>query len=94
MYRYWTHILQKEGIVLAPHPKFSSWSAAGNADFVFTIKQKAAWTLSHFKAYHWYIEMNSKETPPNKEETRQNVEPSFVAPTPIVPATDDATDVK
>ena len=72
-----------ERVVLAPHPKFSSWCAAENPDYMFSEEQRKAWSAPHLKACHWYVEMNPKETPPHEEENRKSVEPSFIFEAPL-----------
>ena len=45
---------------------------------MFSKEQKKVWSVLHLKACHWYVEMNTKETPPHEEENLKLVEPSCV----------------
>ncbi|KAG0631975.1 hypothetical protein M758_1G295400 [Ceratodon purpureus] len=83
IYRYWKHILLKEGVVTNEHPSFASWLDIQNPDTMFMSDQARDWSQEHLNACHWYIEMDPNETPPHLLELRKQVEPAFQRPAPI-----------
>ncbi|KAG0566984.1 hypothetical protein KC19_7G101700 [Ceratodon purpureus] len=81
IYRYWTHVLQKEQVVPQAHPSFASWLDYDNQDTMFSRDQINHWSKEHLFNCQWYIEMDPAETPPHMVELRREIEPLFQRPT-------------
>ena len=52
IYRYWLHILLKEGIALEEPPNFVDWCDPENHGFMFMAKQEESWTNANLKLCH------------------------------------------
>ena len=77
IYRYWLHVLLKEGVALEESPNFVDWCDLESDGFMFTAKQEESWTIDHLKLCHWYVEMPKDETPLHEEQNRRAADPSF-----------------
>ena len=77
IYRYWLHVLLKEGVALEESPNFVDWCDPENDGFMFTAKQEESWTNDHLNLCHWYVEMPKDETPLHEEQNRRAADPSF-----------------
>ena len=52
IYRYWFHVLLKEGVALEESPNFVDWCDLESDGFMFTAKQEESWTNDHLKLCH------------------------------------------
>jgi hypothetical protein len=78
-------VLEKQGVVNRDHACFSSWLDNHNEKAMFTATQVQSWSRRHLQMCHWYIEMSPDATPPHEESNRKMMEPTFIAPEPIIP---------
>ena len=78
MYRYWMHVLMKEGVALKESPNFVNWCDPESVDFMCTTEQEESWSYAHLKLCHWYLEMPKDETSLHEELKRRAADPSYV----------------
>ena len=52
IYRYWLHVLLKEGMAFEESPNFVDWCDPESNGFMFTTKQEESWTNNHLKLCH------------------------------------------
>ena len=78
IYRYWLHVLLKEGVALEESPNFVHWCDPESDGFMFMAKQEESWTNVHLKLCHWYVEMPKDETPLHEKQNRRAADPSFL----------------
>ena len=77
IYRYWLHVLLKEGVALEESPNFVDWCDPEGDGFMFTAKQKESWTNAHLNLCHWYVEMPKDELPLHEEQNRRAADPLY-----------------
>ena len=77
IYRYWSHVLLKDGLALEESPNFVNWCDPESDGFMFTTKQEESWTKDHLKLCHLYVEMPKDETPLHEEQNRRSADPSY-----------------
>ena len=78
IYRYWMHVLMKEGIALEESPNFINWCYPESNDFMFTTEQEESWSHAHLKLCHWYLKMPKDETQLHEEHNRRAADPTYV----------------
>ena len=78
IYRYWMHVLMKEGVALKESPNFVNWCDLESDTFMFTTEQEESWSYVHLKLGHWYLELPKDETPLHEELNRRAADPAYV----------------
>ena len=51
IYRYWMHVLIKEGVALEESPNFVEWLDPKSDGFMYTSKQEELWSNLHLNLY-------------------------------------------
>ena len=77
VYRYWLHVLLKEGVALEESPNFVEWCDLDGDECMFSAAQVEAWGFEHLKLCHWYVEMPESDTPLHEQENQRIVEPRY-----------------
>ena len=52
VYRYWLHVLLKEGVALEESPNFVDWCDLDGDECMFSAAQVEAWGFEHLKLCH------------------------------------------
>ena len=77
IYRYWMHVLMKEGVALGESPNFVEWLDSESNGFMYTSKEEELWSNLHLKLCHWYVEMLEDGTSLHEKDNRWSAKPSF-----------------
>ena len=77
VYRYWLHVLLKEGVALEESPNFVDWCDLDEDECMFSASQIEAWGFEHLKLCHWYVEMSESDTPLHEQDNWHIAEPGY-----------------
>ena len=78
VYKYWLHVLLKEGVTLEESPNFVDWCDLDGDECMFSAAQVEAWGFEHLKLCHWYVEMLETDTPLHEQENRRIAKPGYL----------------